>query len=86
MKTIQLNSSNLAHASWENNTLFVGFHHGGVYQYEGVPEVMFTELAQASSSGKYFCSEIKNKFPYKLLTHPLGEGSISADSENLVNA
>lgn len=44
--------------------LEIEFNSGGIYQYFGVPEHLYTELMAASSHGTYFNQHIKNKFSY----------------------
>ncbi len=69
MERIPVNSSNLSSVGYDadNHTLEIEFHHGGVYQYAGVPEEVYTGLMSAESQGKYFHANIKNSYPYSKL-------------------
>lgn len=63
----KLNSSQLAEAGWENETLEILFCSGGRYRYQHVPENLFTGLIDAPSPGKFFAKEIKSnpgKYPF----------------------
>lgn len=42
--------------------LIVTFKNGSKYQYDGVPEDVFKELISTESIGKYFASNIRNKY------------------------
>lgn len=42
--------------------LALKFKNGGTYIYKGVPDTTYTALVEASSKGKYFATNIKNKF------------------------
>lgn len=54
-----VNSSDIRSVGYENNTLEIEFHSGGVYQYHGVPRARFVGLVSATSCGKYFHAYIK---------------------------
>lgn len=43
--------------------LFVEMTNGTLYEYEGVSQVKFHELLSASSKGKFFLSEIRDRYP-----------------------
>ena len=58
-----VNSSDICSVGYENNTLEIEFHSGGVYQYPGVPRTHFAALISATSCGKYFHSYIKPYYP-----------------------
>lgn len=45
-------------------TLEIEFKSGGVYQYYNVPEMVFEQLMQSGSKGKFHHAQIKNAFPY----------------------
>ncbi|MDO4267425.1 MAG: KTSC domain-containing protein [Eubacteriales bacterium] len=64
MNMIPVSSSNLRAVGYENGTLYVAFHHGGLYSYSGVPESVYNELLAASSKGSYFAAHIKNSYRY----------------------
>lgn len=57
-------SSNISSIGYENGTLYVAFHHGGLYQYLNVPESVFRELMSAPSHGKYLAAHVKGVYPY----------------------
>ncbi len=61
-----VNSSNLKSVGHDPFTqvLEIEFHHGGIYQYKGVPQAVFDGLLGAGSKGTYFHSHIKDKYPY----------------------
>ena len=46
----------------KRNMLQVEFIVGSIYQYENVPETVYQEFLTASSHGRYFESNIKNKY------------------------
>jgi hypothetical protein len=67
---VQLTSSNLARARWDNasNTLEIEFIGGRIYQYYDVPQQVFDSLCSGSdSAGKYFMSNIRGHFRYARL-------------------
>ena len=64
MQMIPVNSSNLSSVGYENGVLYITFHHGGTYWYQGVPKTVYDELINAPSHGKYFHAFIKNVYPF----------------------
>lgn len=64
MHMIPVSSSNISSIGYENETLYVSFHHGGLYAYTGVPEFVYHELMSAVSHGKYLAARIKGVYPY----------------------
>lgn len=64
MQMISVSSSNISSIGYENQTLYVSFHSGGLYAYSGVPYSTFNDLLNAPSHGKYFAAHIKNTYPY----------------------
>ncbi len=67
MRRKAVQSSNLASVGYDASAkiLEVEFHHGGVYQYRGVPEGVYIGLMQAPSHGTYFDTYIKKGgYPY----------------------
>lgn len=60
-------SSNLKSVGYDpaGQLLEIEFQSGGVYQYQGVPETVYTGLMAASSLGAYFHEHIRNKYPYR---------------------
>ncbi len=60
--------SNIRALAWENETLFVQFHHGGECAYDKVPEGgVFKAVLQAESVGKALNTEVKGRFSYRKL-------------------
>ncbi len=45
--------------------LQVEFIAGGTYQYESVPELIYTEFLNAPSHGKFFEAHVKGKYPHR---------------------
>lgn len=64
MNMFPVDSSNISSVGYENNILYVSFHHGGTYSYSGVPYNIYQNLLNAPSKGKYFAAHIKNSYPY----------------------
>ena len=58
-------SSNLAAVGYENNTLYIRFHSGSVYEYANVPTNVYQGFMNASSKGTYHHHFIKNMYPYR---------------------
>ena len=67
MKMQAVSSSNIAKVGYENMTLYIQFHSGGLYKYSGVPPEVYQQLMSASSHGKYFAYFIKDFYPYEKL-------------------
>jgi hypothetical protein len=67
MNRIPVSSSNLKSVGYENQTLEIEFHSGGLYQYPNVPSSIYQGLMSASSKGSYFAQQIKNRFPFHRL-------------------
>lgn len=59
-----VSSSNLQSVGYdaESSTLEVEFHHGGIYQYYGVPESAYRALMSAGSVGSYFSRNIRGAY------------------------
>ena len=59
-------SSNICSVGYEvgSQMLEIEFHSGGIYQYSGVPEVIYRDLMRASSKGSYFHQNIKDLYPF----------------------
>lgn len=55
-------SSNLSYIGWQDNILYITFNNGKKYKYNNVARLVFNNLKQSSSAGKYFNSNIKNIF------------------------
>ncbi len=64
MNMIPVSSSNLSSVGYNNGTLYIEFHSGGLYSYSVVPPFVYTELLNAPSKGEYFHANIKNVYPY----------------------
>lgn len=64
-----LESSSLASAGYdpETSTLEIEFRHGGVYRYFLVPQSTYRAFQAASSKGRFFVAEIRDRFPYERL-------------------
>jgi len=60
-------SSTISWIEYEGSTLRVGFRKGGVYEYEGVPGKIITEMINAESIGSYFAKNVKNIYKAKKL-------------------
>ncbi len=65
MQMIPVSSSNIASIGYENRTLYVLFHNGGLYSYSGVPESIYNGLMSAPSHGHYLAVHIKGVYPYQ---------------------
>lgn len=59
-----VSSSNLRSVGYDasSSTLEVEFHHGGIYQYYGVPESVYRAMMSADSVGSYFSRNIKGAY------------------------
>lgn len=68
MNMIPVSSSDLESVGYENETLYIRFHSGGLYQYAGVPDRVYRELMSAASHGRYFHSFIKGNYPYQRIS------------------
>ena len=69
MERIQVISSNVAEVGYDESraVLEIVFHSGPVYQYFDVPKIVFTELVNAESIGKYFNKKVKQNYRYARL-------------------
>ena len=61
-------NSNIHQVGHQNADLFIAFHSGGTYRYDGVPESFLDEMLAAESVGKFFHARIKGQFPYTKLS------------------
>lgn len=69
MQRTPVTSSDIASIGYEGDILEIEFCSGGsVYQYFQVPEQEYNELMNAPSHGKYFNSNIKNKYRYEKIS------------------
>lgn len=62
MNMISVSSSNIASIGYENGTMHIRFHSGGLYAYFDVPEFLYMELRSAASKGRYFHAHIKGRY------------------------
>lgn len=46
----------------QSNVMYVNFKNGSTYAYNGVDRKTFQKMQKAESTGKYFHSNIKNKY------------------------
>lgn len=60
-------SSRIASIGYDNHscTLEICFHDNSVYQYQNVPERVFTVFLTVVSKGRYYDGVVKGKFPEK---------------------
>ena len=45
--------------------LEIEFHSGGIYQYLDVPDMVYSDLMNADSKGKYFHRHVKNVYNHR---------------------
>lgn len=62
-------SSNILAAGYDETTgtLRIAFESGGSYDYRNVTKIMFEQLLRAPSVGRFFHSNIKGKFPTRMV-------------------
>jgi len=62
-----IGSSNIDSIGYDVKThvLRVKFIKGSSYDYQDVPEIVFEQLLDAPSAGKYLAQNIKNKYSYE---------------------
>lgn len=68
LERMSVQSSNISSVGYDqaSSSLEIEFHHGGVYQYYGVPGHVYEGLMKAESKGSYFHHYIKLPgYPYK---------------------
>jgi|LSQX01.2.fsa_nt_gb hypothetical protein len=60
-------SSNLRNIGYDTDkkVLYVEFLTGGVYEYSNVEESVYEGFLKAPSPGRYFFSEVRNKYEHK---------------------
>lgn len=70
MQRISVSSSNIAAIGYDpdSNTLEIEFNDGSIYQYFGVSVLVYQELMNAPSHGKYFAQNIKNDYEYQKIS------------------
>jgi len=69
MDRVPVSSTDLAEVGYDpgSMTLEILFIKGGLYQYFDVPEMVFQELLQADSKGRYLNMNIKKHYRYTKL-------------------
>ena len=69
MKRTPVQSSNLLSVGYDSDTqtLEIEFRDGGIYQYYGVPEMVYRQLLTATSHGKFFHAHIRDVYHYRKL-------------------
>lgn len=60
-----VSSSDIASVGYENGTLYIRFHRGGLYTYYNVPETEYRALMSAGSHGRYFHAHIRSRYSYQ---------------------
>jgi hypothetical protein len=66
MDRTPVSSSSIAEVGYDSatSTLEVAFRDGGLYRYFGVPAVIFSRFMTASSKGRFFVDEIKDRYRF----------------------
>jgi hypothetical protein len=66
MERFPVSSSSVSMIGYDSDiqALEVQYHHGGVYQYQGVPQEVFDHLMGASSKGTFINQQIKNSYAF----------------------
>lgn len=68
MKLVPVESSNIQAIGWKKDVLILKFHkQDRVYLYYGVPKTLHMNFMKAKSKGKFFMTNIVNKFDYSEL-------------------
>lgn len=64
---VEIKSSNLKFATYDttSKTLTTTFNNGSIYEYYGIPWVLFTKFRMAESQGKFFNAEIIKNYKFK---------------------
>ena len=59
-------SSTILRADFDNlvDVMTVYFKNGSIYQFVAVPKNTFEEFTKSESAGKFFSSNVKNKFEH----------------------
>lgn len=68
MKMTSVSSSNISSIGYENNTLYVRFNNGSLYEYYNVPTSVYNGLMSASSHGSYLAAHVKGIYRYKQIS------------------
>lgn len=63
---VSVSSTNVAAIGYDDgsSTLYVCFHHGGMYRYTGVPAAVHTAFMSAASKGGFLAHDIKGRDAY----------------------
>ncbi|MBM7699261.1 KTSC domain-containing protein [Kurthia huakuii] len=63
---IPVESSKIQAIGYEASPMIlrVEFHKDGVFEYYGVPELVYNDLMEADSHGTYFTRSIKDRYRY----------------------
>lgn len=66
MNKVPVTSASLSAVGFDSatQTLEVEFQNERVYRYYGVPWAVFADLQDADSKGRFFNSQIRNRYPY----------------------
>jgi hypothetical protein len=56
------NSSHIREANWNDGVLTVRFASGPIYEFYDVPPGLLPEWESAPSAGKFFNTEVKNRY------------------------
>jgi hypothetical protein len=67
MKRQPVTSRNIKSIGYDgvSETLEIEFNSGGIYEYAGIPEAVYTALTKAESHGSYFHRHIREKYRYR---------------------
>jgi hypothetical protein len=60
---VPVKSSNINSIFYLPGMLFIRFHGGEIYKYEGVPSLVYAALMAADSKGGYFARAIERVYP-----------------------
>jgi hypothetical protein len=60
---VPVRSSNIKRVFYRSDTLFIQFHGGEIYAYEGVSVTTYAGLMSARSTGGYFARNIETAYP-----------------------
>lgn len=70
MERVKVLSSMIESIAWDKNTLTVEFKGGKVFEYQDVPQPTWEQFFRSDSKGKFFHSQIKNKFDFREVKCP----------------
>lgn len=54
----------------ETRTLFIAFHSGDVYAYDGVEPQTYAAMRRSISRGRFFMKHIRGRYPYGKVEDP----------------